>query len=226
MLREFLDIDKLEKCFNKIIERHESLRTYFVIEENTVVQKIDENVQFNLETLDNADFNNFDEIFRSFIRPFDLEKAPLFRVKFIKFTNNKSAILLDMHHIVSDGKSISILINEFCKLYNNLDANLPNLEFTYKDFTSLLDDKVFKENYNEAEKYWLKQFEGEIPVLNMPTMNVRPATQSFEGMRVYKKLDNSTFDTINDLSKRLHVTPYMILLSAYYILLSKYTGQR
>ena len=95
-----LDIDKLEKCFNKIIERHESLRTYFVIEENTVVQKIDENVQFNLETLDNADFNNFDEIFRSFIRPFDLEKAPLFRVKFIKFTNNKSAILLDMHHIV------------------------------------------------------------------------------------------------------------------------------
>ena len=110
-------------------------------------------------------------------------------------------------------------------LYNNLDANLPNLEFTYKDFTSLLDDKVFKENYNEAEKYWLKQFEGEIPVLNMPTMNVRPATQSFEGMRVYKKLDNSTFDTINDLSKRLHVTPYMILLSAYYILLSKYTGQ-
>ena len=220
-----LDIDKLEKCFNKIIERHESLRTYFVIEENTVVQKIDENVQFNLETLDNADFNNFDEIFRSFIRPFDLEKAPLFRVKFIKFTNNKSAILLDMHHIVSDGKSISILINEICQLYNNLDANLPNLEFTYKDFTSLLDDKVFKENYNEAEKYWLKQFEGEIPVLNMPTMNVRPATQSFEGMRVYKKLDNSTFDTINDLSKRLHVTPYMILLSAYYILLSKYTGQ-
>lgn len=220
-----LDSMRLEKCFNKLIDRHESLRTYFTVYKNQVVQKIKEKIDFKLEVLENVDFSQFDNIFKDFIKPFDLEKAPLFRAKFVKFTNGKSSILLDMHHIISDGKSISILINEICKLYNNLDENLPTLHFTYKDFTSLLNDEIFKKNYDEAEKYWLKQFEGEIPVLNMPTMNVRPAMQSFEGMRVYQKLDNNIFNKINSLAKQFNVTPYMILLCTYYILLAKYTGQ-
>lgn len=222
---EMLDFNKLQKCFSKIIERHESLRTYFVLHENQVVQKIKKEITFKLDILENANFDEFNNIFSNFIKPFDLENAPLFRAKFVKFTNGKCAILLDMHHIISDGKSLSILINEICKLYSNLNTNLSDLNYTYKDFLTLLDDDVFKKNYIEAEKYWLKQFEGEIPVLNMPTINVRPAVQSFEGMRIYEKLDNTVFNKINTLAKKYNVTPYMILLCAYYILLSKYTGQ-
>lgn len=225
IIDKILDSTRLEKCFNKIIARHESLRTYFTIYQNKVVQKIKKEINFNLETQEDIEFSDFDTIFADFIKPFDLEQAPLFRAKLIKFTNQKCAILLDLHHIISDGQSVSILINEVCKLYNNLETDLPNLDFTYKDLSSILTNDNFIKNYHEAEEYWLKKFEKEIPVLNMPTKVVRPAIQSFDGMRVYQNLNSITFNKIINLAKNLNVTPYMILLCTYYILLSKYSGQ-
>ena len=212
-----LDSKLLEKCFCKIVERQESLRTYFEIQNQQVVQKIEEKVDFKLEILKNIEFNKFEQYLKEFIKPFNLKNAPLFRAQYVEFMNGKSAIFLDIHHIIADGKSISILIDEICKLYNKFDTNLPELQYTYKDFSN--------SQYKEAEEYWTKQFEGELPVLNMPIKGIRPVTQSFEGSRVYQTLDNITYNKILDTSKKLNVTPYMLLLCAYYILLEKYTGQ-
>lgn len=220
-----LDDKLLEHCFCKIIERHESLRTYFEIQDKQIVQKIKKHVDFKLNVLKNIDYKDLDNILKEFIKPFNLHEAPLFRVQYVEFTNGKSAIFLDVHHIIADGKSISILINEICQLYNNKEIKLPELQFTYKDFLSLSEDKNFYNEYKEAEEYWLKQFAEEFPVLNMPTNNIRPAVQSFEGARVYKIIDNVTYNKILNISKELNVTPYMILLCTYYILLEKYTGQ-
>ena len=220
-----LDTKLLEQCFNKIIHRHESLRTCFEIQEKQVVQRIQEDVKFKLDILRNINFNDFENILKQYIKPFNLKEAPLFRAQYIEFTNGKSAILLDMHHIIADGRSISILINEICQLYNNKETMLQNLQYAYKDFLSLLEDKNYQNQYLEAEKYWLKQFEGELPVLNMPTKNMRPVVQSFEGARVYQMIDNLTYNKIIDIAKKFEVTPYMILLGAYYVLLEKYTGQ-
>ena len=91
---------------------------YFEVENENVVQKIKDNIDFKLDVLENEDFENIDSIFNDFVKPFDLSKAPLFRVKYLKFTNKKTAIFFDMHHIISDGASLSIFADEFIKLYN------------------------------------------------------------------------------------------------------------
>ncbi len=223
ILDNILDTKLLEDCIKTLIQRHESLRTYFVFEDGTIVQKISKFINFKLDVLKNVEFDELDSVFNIFAKPFDLSKAPLFRIKYIEFTNKKSALLLDIHHIISDGTSMSIFTNELCKLYNG--ESLPDLKFTYKDFSNYEAENLKLDNFKEAENFWVHQFEKEIPILNMPTNQQRPAVQSFDGNKIYLKLNKETVCKINLLSKELEITPYMILLATYYILLSKYTSQ-
>lgn len=102
---------------------------------------------------------------------------------------------------------------------------MPELQISYKDFASWENEQISSESLKEAEDFWLKQFEDEIPVLNMPSDYPRPVVQSFDGEKVYGFIDSDTTKKINILAKDLKITPYMFLLSIYYILLSKYTGQ-
>ena len=141
----------------------------------------------------------------------------------MSFTNNKHALLIDMHHIISDGTSMSIFVDELCKLYNG--ENLENLNYTYKDFSTFEAEELSSGNLKEAENYWLQEFADDIPVLNMPTVYQRPAIQSFEGKKLTSVLDAQIVEKIEHLSKELEITPFMILLATYYILLSKYTSQ-
>ena len=218
-----VDTEKLEQCFQILIDRHESFRTYFELKNETVVQKIIKNYNFKLNIIDNADFKNIDNIFKEFVKPFDLSHAPLFRAQFIKFTNDKSALFLDIHHIISDGVSMNIFTDELCKLYN--DEKLPKIDITYKDFAEFENNMLTSKNLKDAEQYWLNQFKDEIPMLNFPTNYLRPAVKNFEGKKVYSTINSDTTKQIEELSKDLKITPYMILLSCYYILLSKYTSQ-
>ena len=128
-----------------------------------------------------------------------------------------------MHHIISDGTSLSIFINELCKLYNG--ENLENIEFTYKDFAHWENEALASQKFKEAENYWINQFKNDIPVLNMPKTYTRPAVKSYEGSKVYSSIDNKTVEKINNICKEYSITPYMLLLSVYYVLLSKYTSQ-
>ena len=218
-----LDMGKLEKCINTIIQRQESLRTYFEIENENVVQKIKNNIDFKLDVLNNVNFENIDSIFKDFVKPFDLSKAPLFRINYLKFTNGKNAIFIDMHHIISDGTSLSIFIDELVHLYNNV--SLPELKISYKDYSSYEFNKLNSGGFNNEKEYWLNQFNGEIPVLNMPTNFPRPSVQSFAGKKVHSTINTETYKKISNVCSLLGVTPYMFLLSCYYILLSKYTSQ-
>lgn len=213
-----IDKVKLEKCLNALINRHEALRTYFKSENNSIVQKVLENVDFKLDILENADFKDLSNLFKNFVKPFNLEIAPLFRAKLISFTNKKYALFVDMHHIISDGTSMSILVDELCKLYN--DKTLSDLTITYKDFAAFEHNNFEK----SAEDYWMKQFQDEIPVLNMPTQYPRPSIQNFEGDKVYSLIEADTVQKIQSITKSLNITPYMFLLACYYILLSKYSS--
>lgn len=218
-----IDSQKLEECLIELINRHESLRTYFELDNEKVVQKISEKIEFKLDILEEVDFNDIRTIYNHFVKPFDLGKAPLFRAEFIEFTNNKSAIFIDMHHIISDGTSMSIFIEELCKLYNG--ESLPKLNLTYKDFTEFENKRFLSGDLDEAEKYWVSQFKDEIPVLNMPTSYSRPAVRKFEGKKTYKTIDSKITNKIKSMSKEMGITPYMFLLAGYYIMLSKYTAQ-
>ena len=225
-----IDEKRLEESFKQLINRQESLRTSFELHGGDVVQRIHENVDFNIDVVDRqdteierelADEENRDDL--DFVKPFDLSKAPLIRAKLVKFANNKSVLLVDIHHIICDGTSLSIIIDEVCKFYNG--ESLPELSISYKDFAVYENNKFKNGKLKEAEEYWTNKFKGEIPVLNMPTNYQRPVVQSFEGKKVYTKINKEKTEQIDKLAKKLGVTPYMIMLSCYYILLSKYTSQ-
>ena len=221
IINNSLDTKKLENCFNELIKRHSALRTHFEIRDNDIVQVIDDKINFSLN-LDASTTDNLNDIYSDFVKPFDLSKAPLFRTKLVKLQDNKMLLLLDMHHIISDGTSLSILLQELCDLYNG--STLSKKQIDYTDFT-LWEKEQFKTNeFNNEKKYWVNQFNDEIPLLNMPTSYPRPSTQSFEGANYHTTLSQDIFDKVNAVSKELNITPYMLMLSCYYILLSKYSS--
>ncbi len=223
ILDKILEKEKLEQCFHILINRHESLRTYFEIVDGNIMQKILDKVDFKLE-YESVDTNDIDSLFHDFVKPFNLNKAPLFNAKLININNEKSFLLLNMHHIISDGTSLSILIDELCKLYNN-ESNLPELTISYKDFAVWESNKLNSEAFNQDKEFWVEQFKDEIPLLNMPTDYTRPTVQSFEGDNVFTQINSDLAFQLNQVSRNLGITPYMLLLSVYYILLYKYTGQ-
>ena len=200
------DLKKLEESIKNILNSHDAFKTYFALENNDVVQKLVPKVDFSLKT---CNYKN-DE----FVKPFNLGKAPLIHVELDHY-EGKYLLQLDIHHIICDGSSIAIFMKELCDLYNNKEVRHSKID--YIDFA--VSEKIIKED----EDYWLSQFKNEIPILNMPTEYERTATKSYEGNNVYLSLNN--LSDISSVCKKYNVTPYMFLLSCFYILLYKYTMQ-
>ncbi len=211
---------KIEETFSKIVTRHEILRTYFETVEDEIVQKVDNSYKFKLlYRKDNEEIKN---IIKNFVRPFELEKAPAFRVELIE-NKDKGYLLIDMHHIISDGVSMSILIKEFESVYNG--EELESLRIQYKDFASWQNNFLKSEEIKKQEEYWINRFNDEIPVINLPYDYDRPVVQSFEGDSVSFKLDEETTEGLRKIAKKSGTTMHMVILSAFNILLSKYSGQ-
>ena len=213
---------RLEEAFLKLIKRHESLRTMFAMEEDVVVQKVARSVDFEIEYAQGR-AEAIDEHIKAFIRPFDLSKAPLLRAGLITISPEQHYLLFDMHHIISDGISMAILTQEFMALYEGQE--LKEQRIGYKDFSQWQNEYLRSEKIKDQESYWLEQFAGEIPLLNLPLDYPRPTIQNFTGGNVSFKLEQELTEKLNDLAGVTGTTLYMVLLSAINILLSKYTGQ-
>ncbi|MCB2298641.1 non-ribosomal peptide synthetase, partial [Clostridium tagluense] len=173
-----LDKQRLESAIEKLIERHESLRTSFKTIDGEIVQRVNKDIGFRVDYLEKSDKNR-DEIIKEFIRSFDLNKAPLLRVGLIKLEEDKHILMFDMHHIISDGVSSGILIKEFVKLYE--EKELASLRIQYKDYSHWQNKLLKSEVMKIQEDYWINIFKDEVSILNMPTDYSRPAIQSFEG---------------------------------------------
>ena len=220
------NVKKLEDSIRKILNSHDAFKTYFILENNDVVQKLVPKVDFNLKT---CNYKNDD-----FIQPFDLGKAPLIHVELDHY-EGKYLLQLDIHHIICDGSSISIFMKELCSLYNNFDEHISNgnnkeanVKYNSNSKNSsnkidYIDYAVSEKILKEDEDYWVNQFKDEIPILNMPTEFERTAVKSYEGNNVYLTLNNLA--DISNVCKKYNVTPYMFLLACFYILLYKYTMQ-
>ncbi|HWR62116.1 MAG TPA: amino acid adenylation domain-containing protein, partial [Clostridia bacterium] len=218
-----LDTERLEAAFGKLIERHEALRTSFEIMGEAIVQVVHKEVKLEIEYRE-AEEEEIEEIVGRFVRVFDLSKAPLLRVGLIKVRPEKHILMYDMHHIISDGMSRGIMINEFAKLYEGKE--LKKLRIQYKDFSSWQNELFKTERIKHQEAYWIKEFGGEIPVLDIPADYPRPAMQSFEGDRIYFELSEELTAGLRKLAKETETTMYMVLLAGVNILLSKYSGQQ
>ncbi|MCP4218077.1 MAG: AMP-binding protein, partial [bacterium] len=225
-LNEAPDIEKLEKTFTQLIRRHESLRTSFHMMMENPIQRIHDNVDFAITYYDLTEGNPGTEAANTrkdtYIRPFDLSRAPLLRVGAVKSENNRYLLFVDMHHIISDGVSHQVLLKDFTALYAG--KNLEPLRIQYKDFSQWQYNGKEKGNLKQQEAYWLREFQGEIPVLNMPADYPRPSIQSFEGDTVNFQLDKKVTAAIKKLALEEGATLYMVLLGLCNIFLAKISG--
>jgi amino acid adenylation domain-containing protein len=215
------DGKRLEDTFNKLIMRHESLRTSFEMINNQVVQRVHDEVTFEIEYYDSS--LPVEEVIRRFIRPFDLSSAPLLRAGIFQLKKDSHLLVIDMHHVMSDGVSYTILINDFITLYNSRE--LTPLRIHYKDYSKWKNSKIRENTIKKQEIFWLKELAGEIPVLNLPTDYKRPTIQSFAGNTVNFRLEDQETAALNQLALKEKTTLYMVLLAIYNILLSKICGQ-
>ncbi|MCX8132274.1 MAG: amino acid adenylation domain-containing protein [Clostridia bacterium] len=222
LIKGRLDSEHLRHVLEKIIERHESFRTSFHLLDGEVVQKVNEKVKLTFKSMKIAGSEISTEV-RKFVRPFDLSKAPLFRAELISESEEKNIMLIDMHHIISDGISCSILIKEIADLYAG--KNLPELKLQYKDYTVWQKEFLKCEEIKAQEAYWIEKLSGELPVLNMPMDYNRPPIQSFEGDRISFAPDDELTRRLKQLAADTGTTLYIVLLAAYNVLLCRYTGQ-
>ena len=225
------NIRKLEETFFRLMNRHESFRTSFHVVNDEPVQKVHDEVEFQLEYYDLAaeDTDKREKIHHStfiiqnsLIRPFDLSKAPLLKVGIVKTLEGGYVLVVVMHHIISDGVSLEILQKDFMAL--DQGNELPPLRIQYKDFSKWQMKEKQKEYIKEQERYWLQQFEGKIPGLDLPTDYPRPRVQLFSGNSFSDEI-SCDINALRAIALGVNATPFMVLLTIFYIFLSKISGQ-
>ncbi|MGD2085134.1 MAG: amino acid adenylation domain-containing protein [Candidatus Aminicenantes bacterium] len=180
----------------------------------------------------------FRHLSSEFLRPFDLSQAPLLRVRLIKLQHipdalgahpsqegkePKHILMVDMHHIVSDGVSHQLLIKDFAALYNREEVSL--LKLQYKDYAEWQHKEKQKQSLEQQENYWLKVFEQEVPIPGIPTDYPRPAIQTFAGSAISFELASEKTNALNKIAREENSTLFMILLASYYLFMAKICGQ-
>jgi acyl carrier protein len=225
-----LDKEKLGTTFRQLIERHESFRTSFELLDYRPVQRIHtpRGISFNVEYY-RVDSSEGDvsaavaQVINNFVRPFDLSSPPLLRVGLIETGPETYVLIVEISHIIGDGTSMEVLLEDFVSLYKG--ESLPPLQLSYKDYTQWHNRLLSPGNIKKQEVYWLERFKDTLPELNMPLDFPRPAVWSGEGGSLNFQLDRELIAGIRDLTAETGATLYVILLAVYNILLFIYTGQ-
>jgi amino acid adenylation domain-containing protein len=217
-----LKVEQTERIFRLLQKRHDSLRTSFIVINGELVQWIRREAVFAMEYHQSTREGAAD-IVKNFVRTFDLNQAPLFRVGLIRVGPGQHILMVDMHHIITDAVSMGILIRDFAALYEG--KKLPHLKLQYKDYCQWQNSDTQKENLKKQKDYWLQKFAGGVPVLDIPLDFPRPQIQSFEGNCLFFEISPQQTDGLKKLAIEAGTTLYMVVLSVYYILLSKLSGQ-
>jgi len=231
-----LDIAALEGALGEVVRRHETLRTSFPSKGGRPVQVISPPAPV---TLDAADLSQLpveerEQVARRLAaeeaqRPFDLAAGPLWRVSLLKLSVDEHVLLVTMHHIVSDGWSISILVGELSTLYSSFSRGepspLPEFEIQYADYAAWQRRYLTDELLGEQLAYWRGRLSGAPPVLELPTDRPRPAVQSYRGSRVTFSLGPEVSGRLRTLARGEGATLFMVLLAAFDALLYRYTNQ-
>lgn len=217
-----LNIKSLIDAFGKTVERHEILRTTFDLIEDEPVQIVHEKAGFDIPVLKMSEQEARDHI-RGFIKPFDLASGPLFRVEIIQLSPENHLLLFDAHHIIIDAFSMEILKGEIFVYYEGREPD--PLRIQYKDYAIWQNSYINKREANDKKSYWIDQFKGEIPVINLPLDNPRSAGQSSEAGVFSLCIDEKLTAQVKKLSSDKGVSSFMILLAVYNIVMHKYTNQ-
>nr|AXN93627.1 PuwA [Symplocastrum muelleri NIVA-CYA 644] len=231
-----LKVDALEQSLAEIMRRHEVLRTSFRLINNAPMQVIEPNVRVSLPVVNLQELGEESQstevqqlLDLEAKQPFDLNIAPLIRVKLLRLGQESHVLLLNTHHIVSDGWSTGIFIQELSALYqafaSGKPSELPELSIQYADFTIWQRQWLSGEVLEAQLNYWKQQLAGANALLELPTDKPRPAVQTFRGDRFSFELERDLTQQLKTLGQKSGVTLFMILLAAFSTLLYRYSGQ-
>jgi acyl carrier protein/NRPS condensation-like uncharacterized protein len=206
-----------QQAFKVLIRRHEILRTAFPEQAGNGAQKVypPGEIEFVIEKIEHS--------IENFIRPFDLTRAPLMRAGYFMGKDREHKLILDMHHIITDGFSMSLLIRELTAVIGG--ETLPPVKYQYKDFSQWQTRRLAKGELKQQEAYWLERLSGELPQLDLLTDFPRPAVMSFAGKRLRIPLPDRLYHRLEQLAAASGATLFMVLIAALNVLLSRYTGQ-
>jgi amino acid adenylation domain-containing protein len=235
-LRGTLDKNALRKSLDEIIRRHEILRTTFRDVDGNSVQEIAPHGSVDLKIIDLCgephslrEENVLNLIAGELKRPFDFKKGPLFRAVLMRLSSDEHILALPIHHIVADGWSFGVFLREISDLYNSYctgkASQLPDLPVQYADYAIWQRQWLQGEVLERQLRYWKKQLGGELEVLQLPTDRPRPTVQTYRGARESFVLSKPLTEALKKLSRKEGVTLFMLLLSAFKVLLYRYSGQ-
>ncbi len=227
-----LDVKTLEDGFNEIIKRHEILRTTFIVKDNKPVQVIhpEFGIKVNVVGLDILSPNESEirvhklaseEVLKSF----NLSRLPLIRATLFKLEELEHILIINLHHIVVDGWSVGLILKELSELYQGSSLQLSKLSMQYADYALWDQKRISTNSYQGQISYWQDILKDELPVLELPLDKVRPVVQTYNGANEFFFIPKQLSDDLKNLSSKESCTFFMIILAAFRVLLSRYSGQ-
>ncbi|MBX3713153.1 MAG: amino acid adenylation domain-containing protein, partial [Lysobacter sp.] len=230
-----LDRAAMDQAFAQLIARHESLRTHFAQEDGIPCQVVDEDLGgFALTCRDlrgdaDADARLSAELAESMQQPFDLGRGPLLRVGLWRMRDDEHVLLITMHHIITDGWSLGVLVRELAGLYaaacEGRALALPPLPIQYADYAIWQRNEYSGEALDKQLAFWRSLLAGAPEGVELPTDHPRPAIQSHRGGSLPVALPEALTQDLRAFAARLGVTPYMVLLAAWALWLARRSGQ-
>ncbi|MDF4766325.1 condensation domain-containing protein, partial [Vibrio parahaemolyticus] len=215
-----LDAGAFIDAMQKLVNRHESLRTSFIKEDGVIKQKVHTNVSVHVD-YDVYNESEVEEIIRASPQSFSLDKPPLMQARLIRIQSlQKHVLLLDFHHIIFDGMSLQLFMEELALIYQG--KTLPQLDLGYKDYAVWEKRQLEAERFSAHRDFWRDILADHTEQLNLPVDFPRPDVQSFDGKTFEFELNINLLNKLKDYSMKHGLTLYMSLLSVYFVLLSKY----
>ncbi|WP_342354346.1 amino acid adenylation domain-containing protein [Kroppenstedtia eburnea] len=232
-----LDLEVFQQAIQSLQNRHEGLRTTFTVHAGKPVQRVAESLPLDCPLIDLSDRDEtaqqqyLEEIGREEAETdFDLTEGPLFRIRLCKLAKDRYVLWMNMHHIISDYWSWQVLIRDFTALYDAFHQgktpSLPPLTVQYKDYARWQNDRLGRGELAESEAYWLEQFSGDLPILDLPTDHPRPPIQTFTASQATVALGPDRLKRLRGLAQEQEATLFMTLLSAVGAFLSRMSGQQ
>ena len=231
-----LKVTALEQSLNKVVRRHEILRTTFSLKQGQPVLAVAATVKITLPVTDLQTLPATEQerevqrlIFQETAQPFDLEQAPLLRASLLQLGQLEQVLVFVMHHIVADGWSVGVLIKELATLYEAFSLGkpspLPELAIQYADFALWQRQWLQGDALQSQLAYWKQQLSGMLPILELSNENPRSRIPSFQGAKQWFTLPKSLTEQLKALSQQEGVTLFMTLLAGFNLLLYQYSRQ-
>jgi amino acid adenylation domain-containing protein len=228
-----LDVDALREAFAGLVRRHETMRTVFTAIEGVPYQTVLNGIDLPFDVIDLSREPDPEQAARTRVealvaRPFDVARGPLFRVELARLGHERYLLTLAMHHIISDGVSITVLAREIGELYTanraGCAAALPDLPIQYRDFAAWQNAYLQHPDAEAHRAYWLRTLAAPLPIVELPTDAVRPVAPSFAGREELFSIDREVSEPFRRLCQAQGASVFMGLVAAVTTLMHRYSG--